>query len=83
VFPVRHELGSYIPEYGILHSHCLQNLKSYIEIVGSAFTSKCVGTGLSSYKNEFTGPRYHNVGSLQQAAGCTPYPYRREGEDKP
>jgi hypothetical protein len=27
---VRYELGSYILEYGILHSHRHENLKSYI-----------------------------------------------------
>jgi hypothetical protein len=28
VFPVRYELGSYIPEDGILHSHRRENIKS-------------------------------------------------------
>jgi hypothetical protein len=32
VSPVRHELGFYIPEYGILHSHRRENLKSYIPL---------------------------------------------------
>jgi hypothetical protein len=32
VSPVRYELGSYIPEDGILHSHRRGNLKSYIII---------------------------------------------------
>jgi hypothetical protein len=26
--PVKYELGFYIPEVGILHSHCRENLKS-------------------------------------------------------
>jgi hypothetical protein len=30
VSPVRYELGFYIPEDGIFHSHCNENLKSYI-----------------------------------------------------
>jgi hypothetical protein len=30
VSPVKYELGSYIPEDDILHSHCRENLKSYI-----------------------------------------------------
>jgi hypothetical protein len=30
MFPVRYELGFYTPEDGILHSHRLENLKSYI-----------------------------------------------------
>jgi hypothetical protein len=31
---VRYELGSYIPEDGILHSHHSQNLKPYIALTG-------------------------------------------------
>jgi hypothetical protein len=30
--PVKYELGSYIPEDGILHSHRRENLKSYIAL---------------------------------------------------
>jgi hypothetical protein len=30
VSPVKYELGFYIIEDGILHSHCRENLKSYI-----------------------------------------------------
>jgi hypothetical protein len=29
VFPVRYELGFCIPEDGVLHSHCRENVKSY------------------------------------------------------
>jgi hypothetical protein len=36
VSPVRYELGFYIPEDGILHSHCRENLKSYIALTGWA-----------------------------------------------
>jgi hypothetical protein len=32
VSPVKYELGFYIPEGDILHSHCRQNLKSYMPI---------------------------------------------------
>jgi hypothetical protein len=32
--PVKYELGLYIPEDGILHSHCHENLKSYIALTG-------------------------------------------------
>jgi hypothetical protein len=32
VSPVRYELGFYIAEDGILHSHCRDNLKSYIHL---------------------------------------------------
>jgi hypothetical protein len=31
---VKYELGSYIPEDGILHSHRHENLKSYIALTG-------------------------------------------------
>jgi hypothetical protein len=34
VSPVRYELGSYIPEDGILHSDRRENLKSYIALTG-------------------------------------------------
>jgi hypothetical protein len=34
VFPVRYELGFYIPADGILHSHRLENLKSYLALTG-------------------------------------------------
>jgi hypothetical protein len=30
VSPVKYELGFYIPEDDTLHSHCRENLKSYI-----------------------------------------------------
>jgi hypothetical protein len=36
VFPVRYELGIYIPEDGILNSHRRENLKFYIELAGWA-----------------------------------------------
>jgi hypothetical protein len=36
VFPVRHELRFYIPENGILHSHCRENIKSYIALASWA-----------------------------------------------
>jgi hypothetical protein len=34
--PVKYELGLYIPEDGILHSHCRKNLKSYKALTGWA-----------------------------------------------
>jgi hypothetical protein len=36
VSPVRYEQGFYIPEDDILHSHCRENLKSYIALTGWA-----------------------------------------------
>jgi hypothetical protein len=36
VSPVRYELGFYIPEDAILHSHRRENLKSYIALTGWA-----------------------------------------------
>jgi hypothetical protein len=32
VSPVKYELGFYIPEDDILHSHCREDLKSYIAL---------------------------------------------------
>jgi hypothetical protein len=34
MFPVRYELGFYIPEDDILHSHPRANLKFYIGLTG-------------------------------------------------
>jgi hypothetical protein len=36
--PVKYELGFYIPEYGILHSHRRENLKSYMELIQLGIT---------------------------------------------
>jgi hypothetical protein len=33
VSPVKYELGFYIPEHGILHSHRRESLKSYMYIM--------------------------------------------------
>jgi hypothetical protein len=36
-------MGFYIPEDGILHSHCRENLKSYTVVLSSIYvTSGCV-----------------------------------------
>jgi hypothetical protein len=42
VSPVKYELGFYIPEDGILHSHRRENLKSYIAAIRLHF---CVEYG--------------------------------------
>jgi hypothetical protein len=36
VSPVKYGLGFYIPEDGILHSHCRENFKSYTALTGWA-----------------------------------------------
>jgi hypothetical protein len=36
VSPLKYELEFYIPEDGVLHSHCRENLKSYIALTGCA-----------------------------------------------
>jgi hypothetical protein len=41
VSPVRYELGFYIPEDGILHSHRRENLKSYIALTGWTLQRRC------------------------------------------
>jgi hypothetical protein len=41
--PVKYELGFYIPEDDILHSHSRENLKSYIALSGWTLAEKqCV-----------------------------------------
>jgi hypothetical protein len=40
VYPVRYELGFYIPEDEILHSHRCENLKSYIALTGWALQQR-------------------------------------------
>jgi hypothetical protein len=39
--PVRYGLGFYIPEDGILHNHCRENLKSYIPLTGWTLYRRC------------------------------------------
>jgi hypothetical protein len=39
--PVRYELGFYIPEDDILHSHRRENLKSYIALTGWTLQRRC------------------------------------------
>jgi hypothetical protein len=39
VSPVKYEMGFYIPEDDILHSHCRENLKSYIALTGTELCS--------------------------------------------
>jgi hypothetical protein len=41
VLPVRYEVDLYIPEDGILHSHCRENLKSYIALTVWALQRRC------------------------------------------
>jgi hypothetical protein len=40
VSPVKYEVGFYIPEDDILHSHRRENLKSYIELIGWALSRR-------------------------------------------
>jgi hypothetical protein len=44
VSPVKYELGFYIPEDDILHSHCSENLKSYIDFSNLPNSSGCTRT---------------------------------------
>jgi carboxylesterase type B len=44
VSPVKYELGFYIPEDGILHSHRRENLKYYMSISSSGFSSGFLST---------------------------------------
>jgi hypothetical protein len=46
MFPVRYELGFYIPEDDILHSHCRENPRSYIVNYTFRFTVDFNGPSL-------------------------------------
>jgi hypothetical protein len=41
VSPVRYELGSYISEDGIVHSHRRENLKFFIRYISLRFVCRC------------------------------------------
>jgi hypothetical protein len=41
VSPVRYELGSYIPKDDFLHSHCRENLNSYIPLTSWTLQRRC------------------------------------------
>jgi hypothetical protein len=68
VFPVRYELGSYIPEDGILHSHLRENLKSYIALTSWALYGRSnmfpVRYELGSYIPEDGILHSHRLGNL-------------------
>jgi hypothetical protein len=49
MFPVRYELGFYIPEDGILHSHRREYLKSYIQ----GFIRAIANSERECYNDEF------------------------------
>jgi hypothetical protein len=49
VSPVRYELGLYIPEDGVLHSHRRENLKSNIALTGCAL---CLRRNVSPVRYE-------------------------------
>jgi hypothetical protein len=62
VSPVKYELGFYIPEDDIFHSHRRENLKSYTVINGFSFLNSPVETGHS-------GPR---LGPVTASGACIP-----------
>jgi hypothetical protein len=51
VSPVRYELGFHIAEDGIPHSHCRENLKSYITL-----------TGWTLYRRSYMSPVRYELG---------------------
>jgi hypothetical protein len=76
VSPVKYELGFYIPEDDILHSHCRENLKSYTT---KHFSMKTyAGSG-------FIDPRFLDLdSSCRRVASFTlwlVYPVGREPPD--
>jgi hypothetical protein len=69
VSPVRYLLGFYIPEDDILHSHCRENLKSYIALPGWDLKRRCnvspVKYGLGFYIPEDDILHSHRRENLQ------------------
>jgi hypothetical protein len=67
VSPVKHELGFYIPEDDILHSHRRENLKSYITIHASSSPSPIIP---SAYHK--TVPKMEHIHSVNKlkASNC-------------
>jgi hypothetical protein len=74
VSPVKYELGSYISEDGTLHSHCRENLKSYIAL-----------TGWTLYRRRNVSPVKYELGSyipeddIPHSHRCTLLPSALEG----
>jgi hypothetical protein len=55
VSPVKYELGFYIPEDGILHSHRRGDLKHYIAL-----------TGWALYRRRYVSPVKYDLGFISQ-----------------
>jgi hypothetical protein len=69
VSPVRYELGSYIPEDGILHSHCRENLKSE-PLCSSSAVRGVVSASLLQRSREKAVDR--RCWLWERASGCGP-----------
>jgi hypothetical protein len=78
VSPVRYDLGVYIPEDGILHSHRRENLKFYIALTGWALYRRR-NVSPVRYKQGFYIPddgvlhshRHENLKSYIALTGCS------------
>jgi hypothetical protein len=57
VLPARYKLGFYFPEDDILHSHCRENLKSYITLTGWALWRR-IKVSPMRYKLDSDIPEY-------------------------
>jgi hypothetical protein len=66
VSPMKYELGFYIPEDGILHSHRRERLKSYIALAGRAL-----------YQRRNVSPVKYELG-LYIPEDCILHSHRRE-----
>jgi hypothetical protein len=75
VFPLRYELGIYISEGGIFHSHRRENLKSYIALTGWALQRRrnvfSVRHELGFYIPEDGIPLSHRRGNLKSYTALT------------
>jgi hypothetical protein len=68
VSPVKYDLGFYIPDDDILHSHCRENLKSYIALTGWALQWRC-NVSPVILKGRKKGRREREVGGSERHYG--------------
>jgi hypothetical protein len=70
--PMRYELGFYIPEDDILHSHRRENLKSYFPLV--IYFTCCLLAILNEGKSECKFAKYTSILNFSCTIICNPLP---------
>jgi hypothetical protein len=74
VSPVKYELGFYIPEDDILHSHCRESLNSYIHHLCSArpmFDVQIAGFSVTYTSYVHVNSNVMNCGRISEEQGCS------------